>query len=278
MYVNGAQVASQSVTGSIVTSSRSLRIGGNTISGNYFSGRIDEVRLFNQARTAAQITADMAGPVDTFPPTITSKSPAAGATGVSGATTVTATFSEAMNASTITTSTFELRTSSNAVVPSTLSYNSTTRVATLTPSASLASGASYTAIVHGGTVDPRVKDVSGNALASNMTWSFTIADTTPPTVISKSPASGATNVSSGTPVTATFSEAMNASTISTSTFQLKTSSNTLVASTVTYNTSTNVATLTPNAPLVSGTYTATVVGGTTDPRAKDWRAMRWLQV
>src|SRR5262249_3804755 len=48
-------------------------------------------------------------------------------------------------------------------------------------------------------------------------------DTTPPTVTAVTPANGATNVSPSTSVTATFSEAMNASTITTSTFTLRNS-------------------------------------------------------
>ena len=46
---------------------------------------------------------------DTTRPTVTSTSPANGATGVSQSTTVTATFSEPMDPTTITTSTFALR-------------------------------------------------------------------------------------------------------------------------------------------------------------------------
>ncbi|TMR92174.1 LamG domain-containing protein, partial [Nonomuraea basaltis] len=40
-----------------------LRIGGNSGSGEYFSGLIDEVRVYNKALTAAQITTDMNTPV-----------------------------------------------------------------------------------------------------------------------------------------------------------------------------------------------------------------------
>ncbi len=118
---------------------------------------------------------------DTTAPTVTSKSPAAGATGVSQGTAVTATFSEAMDAATITgtppspSQTFELRNASNVLVQATVTYNAGTRTATLTPSASLAGSTTYTATVKGGAADPRVKDLAGNALAANVTWSFTTA-------------------------------------------------------------------------------------------------------
>ena len=64
---------------------------------------------------------------------------------------------------------------SQAVVTATVSYNNSTRAATLLPSAALANGATYTATVRGGATDPRVKDVAGNALTANVTWSFTTA-------------------------------------------------------------------------------------------------------
>ena len=108
---------------------------------------------------------------DTIPPTVTSKSPAAGATGVSLGTTVTATFSEAMDAATINTSTFTLQNASNPPVSATVSYNASTRTATLTPTASLAGLTTYTATVKGGASG--VKDLAGNPLAADQTWSFT---------------------------------------------------------------------------------------------------------
>jgi hypothetical protein len=63
LYVNGAQAASKALTGAIKTSTGALRIGGNSVWGEYFSGLIDEVRVYNKALTAAQIQADMTTPV-----------------------------------------------------------------------------------------------------------------------------------------------------------------------------------------------------------------------
>jgi hypothetical protein len=40
-----------------------LRIGGNAVWGEYFAGSIDEVRIYNRALTAAQITTDMNTPI-----------------------------------------------------------------------------------------------------------------------------------------------------------------------------------------------------------------------
>lgn len=63
LFINGLEVASTPVTGTIQQSTGSLRIGGNSIWGEYFSGLIDEVRIYNRALSAAEIQADMNLPV-----------------------------------------------------------------------------------------------------------------------------------------------------------------------------------------------------------------------
>ena len=114
---------------------------------------------------------------DTTPPTVSSTTPTNGATNVSIGTNVTATFSEDINAATVNTNTFELRNSANAVVSATVTYNATTKTATLRPNASLPGNTTYTATIKGGTTDPRIKDQAGNALAANVSWSFTTGAT-----------------------------------------------------------------------------------------------------
>ena len=114
---------------------------------------------------------------DTTPPQVTGKTPPSGATGVGLETTVTVTFSEPMDASTITGATFELRDAANNLIASTVTANGTT--ATLTPTILLAAATTYTATVKGGQTDPRVKDLSGNALAASAIWSFTTTTSQP---------------------------------------------------------------------------------------------------
>ena len=63
LYVNGVQVSSAAATGTIATSTRVLGIGGDPIYGQYFAGRIDEVRIYNAALSAAQIQTDMTTPI-----------------------------------------------------------------------------------------------------------------------------------------------------------------------------------------------------------------------
>ena len=71
LYVNGTQVSQTAVGGSIVTSTGALKIGGNAIWGEFFSGLIDEVRIYNRTLSSAQIQGDMTRAItnpDTAPP------------------------------------------------------------------------------------------------------------------------------------------------------------------------------------------------------------------
>jgi hypothetical protein len=102
-------------------------------------------------------------------PTVISTSPASGATGVPRNSSVTATFSTAMNPATITATTFTLQSGTTAV-PAALSYSGT--AATLVPTSTLAPNTAYTA-----TISTGATDAAGNALASAKTWSFTTVAT-----------------------------------------------------------------------------------------------------
>lgn len=95
-------------------------------------------------------------------------------------------------------------------------------------------------------------------------------DTTPPLVSSVSPSSGASGVSVTSPVSATFNEPMDPATLSTSTFLVRSPGNVLVPGSVTYDGATRRAVFQPGSVLAySTTYTASIVGGGSDPRAKD---------
>jgi hypothetical protein len=107
--------------------------------------------------------------VDTTAPTVVSVSPEDEATGVAVDTVVTATFSEAMDDSTITTSSFTLDSVAGSV-----SYDSGTYTATFTPSADLTADTTYTA-----TLSTVITDVAGNSLAAEYSWSFSTPPYTP---------------------------------------------------------------------------------------------------
>ena len=134
-------------------------------------------------------------PGDTAPPTVSSTNPANGATGVA---VITATFNEAMNASTITTTTFTVVGPGATPVAGTVNYNASTYIASFTPTSALVAATTYTA-----TITTGVKDVSGNALASNYTWNFTTASTSGSQAAVNLGAAAAFAVLAGSTVTST---------------------------------------------------------------------------
>ena len=186
-------------------------------------------------------------------PTVVSTLPANGATSVALNTPISATFSMAMNAASISSSTFTLTGPGGTAVSGSVSY--TGQTASFTPAAALAYGTQYTATITTGATNP-----GGSHLLNNYAWSFTtIAPPPPPVVVSTIPANGATNVPVGQVLSATFNEGMNPASISASTFTV-TSASGPVAGTVSYSGVT--ATFTPAASLANSTvYTATITTG-----------------
>jgi hypothetical protein len=63
LYVNGTEVSTTNVAGATSVSNGPLRIGGNSVWGEYFRGLIDEVRIYNRALTSAEIGQDMVTPI-----------------------------------------------------------------------------------------------------------------------------------------------------------------------------------------------------------------------
>ncbi len=63
IYVNGVLIGTRAGGGAMLTSTGVLRIGGNGVWGEFFQGRIDEIRIYNRALTLAEIQADMNAPI-----------------------------------------------------------------------------------------------------------------------------------------------------------------------------------------------------------------------
>src|SRR3984885_14838547 len=210
------------------------------------------------------LTADLTAP------TIIVTNPASGDGSVPTNQKIIATFSKAMDSSTITaagTFTVAVAGAGGANVPGTVSYAGNS--ATFTPSAPLTADTDYTA-----TITNAALDLSGNALAAGAVpnpWSFTTGagtDTTAPTITLASPASGAMSVSLNTVVSATFSKDMDPLTITapgTFTLAVAGANGAAVTGTVTYDSQTNIATFTPSANITASTqYTATVTNAAKD--------------
>ena len=202
-------------------------------------------------------------------PTVTATSPVAtspAVTGVAVNSAVSATFSKPMASASLTATSFTLACPAGTPVSAAVTYDATTRVATLTPSAALPPSTLCVA-----TVTTAAQDTAGIALASNFVWSFVTAalgDTTRPTVVLTVPAANALNVPNNTKISATFSEDMAAATISGSSFSVTNSSlGTVVLGTVGYSASARTATFTPSTPATlanNSQFTATITNAATD--------------
>ena len=202
---------------------------------------------------------------DDITPTVSSTDPANGATDVLVNREAAATFSEAMDPLTITTATFTMRDTTDAVaVTGAVTYDAINHVATFTPTSNLAASHSFAATITSGATD-----LAGNALASDEVWSFTTgvaADAIAPTVSSTDPANGATGVLVNKEVTATFSEAMNPLTITTATYTMRDTTDAVaVKGAVAYNAISHIATFTPTSNLAAGhSFDATITTGAKD--------------
>src|SRR5207249_2101065 len=196
----------------------------------------------------------------TTAPTVSFTVPTNAATGVAISQKIAVAFSEAMDPLTITTGTFTLKQGTTAVT-GTVSYAGVT--ATFTPAGTLAPLTVYTA-----TITTGARDLAGNALAADFSWSFTTGatpDTTPPTVSATVPANGATGVAINQTINATFSEAMDPLTITTASLRVTGPGGTAVTGTVAYDVPSKIATLTPVSTLApNAVYTATMTTGARD--------------
>jgi Bacterial Ig-like domain/WD40-like Beta Propeller Repeat len=197
--------------------------------------------------------------VDTTAPRINTVSPADQSRNVSSDTNVGANFAEEMNSSSVNASTFILtKQGSYAPVAATVGYDSTTRKATLDPSSDLAPSATFTATIVSGSNG--VKDLAGNSLGQNRSWTFTTA---PPSVVSYKPTE-ATSAPRNIRPTATFSTNMDPSTVTATNIKFEVYDTqkrawVSVSHSVSYDATSKTATVSPDSPLAaSRQYRVTV--------------------
>ena len=110
---------------------------------------------------------------DTVAPLVVATTPSSAATNVGTGSTVEVQFNEALSVTTITSATFELRDPANNLITATVSADNFLHKARLTPISALKFSTTYTARAKSGASG--IKDLAGNPLASDYTWSFTTA-------------------------------------------------------------------------------------------------------
>ena len=184
---------------------------------------------------------------DTTRPTVVANVPASNATAVATTTAITATFSEDMNPTSLSSTSFTLvNASAGSAVAGNVSYSASSRTAVFTPSnpSTLPANTAFRA-----TVSNAATDLAGNALAASVAWTFTtaaLADTTRPTVVTTVPLNNATAVATNTQLAAVFSEDMNPASLTSTSFTLvNTSLGAAVPGNVSYAVGARTATFTP---------------------------------
>lgn len=258
LYIDGVASGSAPVAtnGSYtITSNRTLASGRHTVT----AGEVSPGGIETRSTGSLAVTVDTVGPV------VTAKAPGVNSLMVSQTANVTATFNEPIAG--LSTASFTLKNSAGALIASPVSWNATTRVATLNPNVTLTADRKHTATLTAG-----ITDIAGNPIAAN-SWAFTTGPR--PIVVAKSPAANATAVSRTANVTATISE--NVTGVSNGTFALRNAvSGALVSYAVSYNATTRVATLNPNVTLPANTkYTATISSSIKDAGGNPLSGLSW---
>jgi uncharacterized Zn-binding protein involved in type VI secretion len=189
-------------------------------------------------------------------PAVSDTAPANAAANILPSQILGATFNEAMDPTTLTTSTFTVMQGS-ASVAGQVSYQAASNTATFTPVAPLGASLSYTA-----TISTAATSALGRSLAAAYSWTFTTLPTgAVPTILATTPLNSAVNVWTGQQLGATFNVAMDAATLTTSTFTVMQGS-TSVGGQVSYQAGSNTATFTPAVPLGNSLlYTAKISAG-----------------
>ena len=181
LYVNGATVGSRTLSGRLTTSTGALRIGGNAVWDEWFSGTIDDVRVYSRAIGPKDVKKDMRS---SLPDASDAQSPTApGSPAKSGSTqtSVSLTWSASSDDTGVTGYTV-YRDGASAGTPAGTSYTVT----------GLSCGTSYLFAVE-------ARDAAGNrsaqATLNASTSACPVPDTQPPTAPGSPAKSGSTQTS-----------------------------------------------------------------------------------
>jgi hypothetical protein len=106
-----------------------------------------------------------------------------GATGVATNFPISANFSEAVNSTTVNGTTFQLKDADNNIIPASVNVNGASDQISLTPSVTLTPSSPYTVTIISGASG--IKDLAGNSLTGDFSWSFTTGLGTLPILLHK---------------------------------------------------------------------------------------------
>ncbi|MBB3326110.1 DUF4082 domain-containing protein [Microlunatus antarcticus] len=178
---------------------------------------------------------------------VSSITPPKGSTGVATTTAVSATFSRDVDPSSVQ---LTLADAAGNLVGGQVVYDAATKKVTFTTAAPLSGATTYTATA-------TAASASGVAMTAPRTWSFTTADTQPPSVTTVSPADGSTGVTTAAKVVATFASPIDPASALFTVARSDTSA--VAAGATTYDATTRTATFTPTSALAdNAAYTVSV--------------------
>ena len=210
----------------------------------------------NQGNPAPQVVLEFT--VDTSLLGVQSINPDNGSINVPVDTSFQATFSVAVDATTINTTTITLSDESQQYIPGIVSFDPYTSTVTLQPASPLEFQTYYILTIQGGSSG--VHDAGGQPMVMDFQFGFRTGaasnDTTPPEVL-------AVNLGTDDSIIIEFSEPMDPSTTNGSTIALSSQvTGDEMPKTVSYNSMTNEATVIPNNPLnPSESYELRIIGG-----------------
>lgn len=195
-------------------------------------------------------------------PTVISTDPTDIATYVGLNSNVVVRFSEAMDASTIDSSSFTVMGVAESALSGAVSFDANSNSASFNSDTDFSVSTVYTA-----TITTAVKSALGVPLASNYVWTFTsglTVDSTAPTVTSAQPVDASTGFALNRNITAAFSETLDPASVNAASFTLTADSGaTSVAGAVSY--ANKWVTFNPDSNLAASTlYTATLTTDVTD--------------
>ncbi|HEX6208641.1 MAG TPA: S8 family serine peptidase [Actinomycetota bacterium] len=158
--------------------------GWNTVDGTTY---YYVVRAESSEGDEGEVSSEVSATADATPPEVTSRTPEDAETEVAVTTSISVTFSEAVEPSTVGTSSFTL-TGPSGAVPGSVSLDPSGTEATFTPAVHLEFGSPYTAEVMSDVEDP-----AGNPISPAVTWSFetTATDSVAPDAEIQQPIPGA---------------------------------------------------------------------------------------
>ena len=135
--------------------------------------------------------------IDGSAPQVTNTTPSNGATGVFIGSNSTVTLSQALDPTTVSSSTAALTDSSGVIIATTITYDSNAHTITLTPQSPLTKNATYTVTIRGG--NGGIQNLDGTTMAANYPWSFTTGtDTCPCSIWNNAAPSGTPTTYTGT--------------------------------------------------------------------------------